>query len=394
MKILVLNCGSSSVKYQVFDMENKSVPAKGIVEEIGSDKAIVKYNPSQGEKSKTVEPIKNHEEALNLIIRTLMDPLKGVVKDESELLGVGHRVVHGGEKFSGSVLITEEVIREMEECIEFAPLHNPANLAGIAAARAVLNVPQVGVFDTAFHQSMPETAYLYAIPYEDYTDFGVRRYGFHGTSHYYVSREAAKMIGKPVEELKIVTCHLGNGASVAAVKEGKSVDTSMGFTPLEGLIMGTRSGDLDPFIPLYLMDKRGLSAAEMSDYLNKKSGIKGISGVGSDMREIELRWEHQTHDKAALAFEMFFYRVRKYIGSYCFAMGGADAIVFTGGIGERSPLGRKLALENLEQFGIEINDEENDKNAAFIGSGTIKVMVVPTDEELVIAEAVADIVSR
>lgn len=395
MKILVLNCGSSSVKYQLFDMSNESVIAKGIVEEIGSDKSIFKYKPSGGQEYKNIQPVKTHADALNLVLDILADPQKGVVKDRTEIVGVGHRVVHGGEKFSGSVKITAEVIKQMEECTEFAPLHNPPNLKGIEVA--MLNLPnavQAGVFDTAFHQQMPNTSYLYAIPYEDYEKYGIRRYGFHGTSHLFVSRKCAEILDRPVEELKLVVCHLGNGASVSAVKNGVSIDTSMGFTPLEGLIMGTRSGDMDPYIPLYLMQKKGMSPDEMSDYLNKKSGLKGIQGVTSDMRDIENAYLDKSDERSILAFEMFCYRVRKYIGSYAFAMGGVDAIVFTGGIGERSPIGRELMLSGLSQFGIELDKSANDKNELYISNGDVKVMVIPTNEELVIARETLQIIKN
>jgi len=395
MKILVLNCGSSSVKYQLIEMDDESVIAKGIIEEIGSEKSIVKYKPSNGQEHKNTQAVKTHEEALKIVIDTLMDPDIGVVKDKSEINGIGHRVVHGGEKFSGSVKITDEVIKQMEECTEFAPLHNPPNLKGIEAAMTNLpNCIQAGVFDTAFHQKMPKTSYLYAIPYEDYEQYGIRRYGFHGTSHLFVSGKCAEILGKKINDLKIITCHLGNGASVAAVKNGVSIDTSMGFTPLEGLIMGTRSGDIDPFVPLYLMEKRGMTHSQTSDYLNKKSGLKGINGKTSDMRDIENAYLDKSDEKSVLAFEMFCYRVRKYIGAYAFAMGGVDAIVFTGGIGERSPIGRELMLADLSQFGIELDKDANNKNDLYIGNGNVKVMVIPTNEELVIARETAAIISQ
>lgn len=397
MKVLVLNCGSSSVKYQLFEMDDESVIAKGIVEEIGSDRAIFKYKSFtvKPQDIKRIEPIKDHEAALGMVLNTLMDPEIGVVKDRSEIAAVGHRVVHGGESFSGSVLIDSEVIKKMNECTKFAPLHNPPNLKGIEAGMAQLpGVPQFGSFDTAFHQSMPPKAYLYGIPYEDYKEYGIRRYGFHGTSHYFVSHRAAEILGKPIEELKIVTCHLGNGASIAAVKNGVSIDTSMGFTPLEGLLMGTRSGDMDPYIPLYVMEQKGLSISETSNYLNKKSGLKGLTGKSSDMREVESAWQQKSDERSVLAFEMFAYRIRKYIGAYLFAMGGVDAIVFTGGIGEHSPDTRILALQDLESFGISIDREANDKNAQEIGTGSVRVLVVPTDEELVIARECVSLLNR
>ena len=345
----------------------------------------MQYKPTGGEPVKATLRIDNHEQALKWVIDTLMNPETGVVKDRSEIAGVGHRVVHGGEKFAKSVIIDKEVIKSLEDCTKFAPLHNPPNIKGIEAAKESLpDAVQTGVFDTAFHQTMPEKAYLYAIPVEDYREFGIRRYGFHGTSHKYVAERAAEMLGKPIEELRIVTCHLGNGASVPAVDKGRSVDTSMGFTPLEGLMMGTRSGDMDPYIPLFLMEARSMSAGEASNYLNKSCGLKGITGGDSDMRRVESGYK-AGEDKYRLAFEMFFYRVRKYIGSYVFAMGGADAIVFTGGIGEHSPEGREIALKGLEGLGIEIDDAANSKNALTIGEGRTKVFVIPTNEELAVA---------
>lgn len=385
MKILVLNSGSSSLKYQLFDMADESVIAKGIVEEVGSEKATVQYKPTVGNPVKATLPIENHEKALKWVIDTLMNPETGVVKDRKEIAGVGHRVVHGGEKFTKSVIADDEVVKGLWDCAKFAPLHTPPNIKGVEAAKDSLpDAVQVTVFDTAFHQTMPEKAFLYAIPYEDYKKFGVRRYGFHGTSHKYVAEKTAEYIGKPIEDLKIVTCHLGNGASITAVDGGRSVDTSMGFTPLEGLMMGTRSGDMDPYIPLFLMEEKGMTSKEASDYLNKQCGLKGITGGDSDMRRVESGYS--ANDPAyKTAYEIFFYRVRKYIGSYVFAMGGVDAIVFTGGIGEHAPIGRKIALSGLESFGISLVDEENDKNGFDIGNGKVKVLVVPTNEELAVA---------
>lgn len=385
MKILVLNSGSSSLKYQLFDMADESVIAKGIVEEVGSEKATVQYKPTVGNPVKATLPIENHEKALKWVIDTLMNPETGVVKDRKEIAGVGHRVVHGGEKFTKSVIADDEVVKGLWDCAKFAPLHTPPNIKGVEAAKDSLpDAVQVTVFDTAFHQTMPEKAFLYAIPYEDYKKFGVRRYGFHGTSHKYVAEKTAEYIGKPIEDLKIVTCHLGNGASITAVDGGRSVDTSMGFTPLEGLMMGTRSGDMDPYIPLFLMEEKGMTSKEASDYLNKQCGLKGITDGDSDMRRVESGYS--ANDPAyKTAYEMFFYRVRKYIGSYVFAMGGVDAIVFTGGIGEHAPIGRKIALSGLESFGISLVDEENDKNGFDIGNGKVKVLVVPTNEELAVA---------
>ncbi|MDQ7825631.1 MAG: acetate kinase [Candidatus Eremiobacteraeota bacterium] len=385
MKILVLNCGSSSVKFQLFAMTHEEVIAKGIVEEIGSANAIVRYKAINKDEHREIREVKDHEEALSWVIRTLLHPKYGVIKDESAIVGVGHRVVHGGETFSGSVPITKEVIKKMEECIEFAPLHNPPNLKGIEAATKMLpNSVQAGVFDTAFHQKMPPVAYIYGIPYDIYKRMGIRRYGFHGTSHLYVSHKAAEYMKKPIEFLKIVTCHLGNGDSMACVKGGTSIDTTMGFTPLEGLLMGTRCGDIDPYIPLYLMDKMQMTTEEMNSFLNKKCGLKGISGMTSDMREIE-EGLLQGNERCMLAFDIFCYRVRKYIGAYAFAMGGLDAVVFTGGIGEHSPLARQKILSDLIFAGIDIDDDKNEANELRIGKGKVEVFVIPTNEELVIA---------
>ncbi len=394
MKILVLNCGSSSVKYQLFDMSDESVIAKGIVEEVGSDHATVQYKPFQGQSINKKLRIDDHKQALKWVIDTLMDSENGVVKNKDEIIGVGHRVVHGGEKFADSVIIDEKVIKQLADCVKFAPLHNPPNIEGISAAQDSLpNAVQTGVFDTAFHQQMPETSYLYAMPYEDYVKLGIRRYGFHGTSHKYVAEQAASFLKRPLEELKIITCHLGNGASVTAVKNARSFDTSMGFTPLEGLMMGTRSGDMDPYIPLYLMEAKNMTIKETSDYLNKKCGLKGITGGDSDMRVVENGWKSGDKMKK-LAFEMFFYRVRKYIGAYAFAMNGADAIVFTGGIGEHSPEGREIALSGLEFFGITLDKEANKNNSLLIGDGKVKVLVIPTNEELAVARETVRLIGR
>lgn len=385
MKILVLNCGSSSVKFQLFNMENEEVLAKGIVEEIGSINAIVRYKPKGKEEMREVREVLNHENALKWVINTLLHPDYGVIKDKNDITGVGHRVVHGGDQFSGSVLINEKVIKKMEDCIEFAPLHNPPNLKGIeAASRTLPNAIQAGVFDTAFHYNMPEVAYIYGIPYEYYEKYRVRRFGFHGTSHFYVSRKAAEWMKKSIKELRIITCHLGNGASMAAVKFGASVDTTMGFTPLEGLLMGTRCGDLDPFLPLYFMEKENMSANKVNDFLNKKCGLKGISGTTNDMREIEAEAAKGSH-RHKLALSVFCYRIKKYIGAYAFAMGGLDAVVFTGGIGENSPEVRRMSLSDLSFMGIDMDYEKNRTNEREISTGKVKVLVVPTNEELVIA---------
>ncbi len=389
MKVLVLNCGSSSIKYQFFDTEKKDVLAKGLVERIGMSSAVLTHVPLGKEKIKIVGEILDHSIAIEYVIAVLLSPNHGVIKDKKEIDAVGHRVVHGGETFSGSVLITAEVMKALQDNIELAPLHNPPNIKGIQATQGHLpNIPQVAVFDTAFHSQMPSKAYLYGIPYELYKKHKIRRYGFHGTSHLYVANRAAEMLGKPINKLKIITAHLGNGCSIAAVDFGKSVDTSMGFTPLEGLLMGTRSGDMDPWVILYIMGKEGLTLAEANTLLNKHSGLLGISGESSDMREIEQAVS-EGNKKAKNAFDVFTYRIKKYIGAYTAAMGGLDALVFTGGIGENSDLVRKDVCANMEFLGIKINDEMNSnvKGETDISSADskVKVLRIPTNEELVIA---------
>ncbi len=397
MKVLVLNSGSSSVKYQVIEVEGEKVLAKGLVERIGLEGSRLKHRGAQGEIV-VEEEIKNHSEAIELILKYLSHPEYGAVKEPDEIGAVGHRVVHGGEKFSGSVLITDEVIQSIRECIPLAPLHNPANLAGILAAQEKLpGKPMVAVFDTAFHQTMPPHSYMYAIPYHIYQERRVRRYGFHGTSHRYVSARAASILGRPLQELKMITAHLGNGASMCAVKEGKSVDTTMGYTPLEGLYMGTRCGDLDPAVPLALQNQLRLTPQEVDHLLNKKSGMLGVSGISSDMRDLEEAAE-KGNPRAELALRMYAYKVKKYIGAYAAAMGGLDALVFTAGIGENSPLIREWSCEGLEFLGIEIDDELNRATIrgkeGIISKGKVKVLVVPTNEELVIARDTMEIVSR
>ncbi len=397
MKILVLNSGSSSVKYQVIDMEGERVLAKGLVERIGLAGSRLKHRRGQ-EEVVVEEEIKNHSEAIELILRYLSHPEYGAIRDPEEIAAVGHRVVHGGEKFSGSVLITDEVLQSIRECIPLAPLHNPANLAGILAAQEKLpGKPMVAVFDTAFHQTMPPHSYMYALPYEIYQERKVRRYGFHGTSHRYVSARAAFILGRPIQELKIITAHLGNGASMCAVKGGKSVDTTMGYTPLEGLYMGTRCGDLDPAVPLALQNQLRLTPQEVDHLLNKKSGMLGVSGISSDMRDLEEAAE-KGNPRAELALRMYAYKVKKYIGAYAAAMGGLDALVFTAGIGENSSLIRKWSCEGLEFLGIEIDDELNRVTVGgkegIISKGEVKVLVIPTNEELVIARDTMEIVSR
>jgi len=388
MKVLVINAGSSSLKYQLLDMDTESVLAKGLAERIGIDGSNVTYQPAGEEKIKIEEPLKDHKDALDIIIKKLVDPEVGVIESVDEIDAVGHRTVHGGEEFANSVVIDDNVIEKMKECSELAPLHNPANLIGIDAMQQLLpGVPEVAVFDTAFHQTMPEYAYIYALPYELYTDHHIRKYGFHGTSHHFVSIEAAKLLGKPVEDLKIITCHLGNGGSITAIDGGKSVDTSMGFTPLAGIEMGTRSGDVDPSILIYLQGK-GYSVDEVNDLLNKQSGALGVSGVSSDFRDIEDA-AAEGNKRAKLALDIFDYRVRCTIGAYVAAMDGVDAIVFTGGVGENSPSNRENICKGLSYLGITIDPEKNKvrgKNQIITTPDSkVTVMVVPTNEELMIA---------
>lgn len=389
MKVLVLNCGSSSIKYQFIDTTSKIALAQGMVERIGMSSAILTHQPHDREKIKIVGEILDHTIAIEYVVAVLLSKNHGVIKDKKEIDAVGHRVVHGGETFSGSVLITDQVMKALKDNIELAPLHNPPNIKGIQATKEHLpNTPQVGVFDTAFHVKMPPRAYLYGIPYELYKKYKIRRYGFHGTSHRYVSERAAAILDKPIENLKIITAHLGNGCSMAAVDGGRSVDTTMGFTPLEGLIMGTRSGDIDPSIILYIMAKEGLSLSEANTLLNKHSGLIGISGESSDMREIEEAVA-EGHKKAKYAFDVFTYRIKKYVGAYTAAMGGLDALVFTGGIGENSVMVRKDVCMNMEFLGIKFDElaNQNVKGECSISSSDskVKVLRIPTNEELVIA---------
>jgi acetate kinase len=398
MKILVINCGSSSLKYQVFNMEQEEVLAKGNVEKIGIDGSFIKYKNNKGFSSQDEHVIKDHSDAIKLVFAALTDENNGVIKDVNEINAIGHRVVHAGEKYASSVLITEDVKNALKECIELAPLHNPPNIVGIEACEEVMpNVQHVGVFDTAFHQSMPKTSYLYGLPYEYYKNYGVRRYGFHGTSHKYVANRAAKMLGKPASELNIITCHLGNGASITAVKNGKSFDTSMGFTPLEGLIMGTRCGDIDPAIIPFIMDKEKLNLDEVNDVMNKKSGVLGISGVSNDFRELEDA-ANEGHELAKIALETYAYRVRKYIGSYAAAMNGVDAIVFTAGIGENSNVIREMVCSDLSFLGVEIDPELNDQRGKELDvskdSAKVRVLVIPTNEELMIARDTKEIIEN
>ena len=389
MNILVLNSGSSSIKYQFIDTDNNDALAKGQIERIGMSSAVLTHTPKGKEKIKIVGEILDHTIAIEYVLAVLLSPNHGVIKDKSEIDAVGHRVVHGGEDFSGSVLITNKVMEVLKENIELAPLHNPANIKGIKATQAHLSTtPQIGVFDTAFHAKMPTHAYLYGIPYELYRRYKIRRYGFHGTSHRFVAQKAAEMLGKPYNELKIITAHLGNGGSLAAIDRGVSIDTSMGFTPLEGLLMGTRSGDLDPSIVTYVMGKEGLDVREMNALLNKHSGLIGVSGESSDMRELEEAVA-EGDKRAKSAFDIFTYRIKKYVGSYIAAMGGLDALVFTGGIGENSTEVRKAVCENMAYLGLELDLEKNniakDDMDISIETSKAKILRISTNEELVIA---------
>lgn len=397
MKILVLNCGSSSLKYQLIDMENEAVLCIGLVERIGIEGSVLKQEKDGVEGKLIVEqPMKNHQDAIKLVLDAVVDPQYGGVKDIKEVEAVGHRVVHGGEKFAGSVLITDEVKAALEECIELAPLHNPANIMGIEACEAILpGVPMVGVFDTAFHQTMPKSSYLYGLPHELYTKYGVRRYGFHGTSHRYVSQRAAAMLGKNIEDCKIITCHLGNGASVAAIDGGKSVDTSMGFTPLEGLIMGTRCGDIDAAILPFLMEKEGLDAKGLSDLMNKKSGVYGMTGISSDFRDIEDA-AAQNNELAQVALESYAKKVKKYIGSYAAEMNGVDAVVFTAGVGENGIDMRADIMANMDFLGMKLDEEANKvrgkERVISTEDSKVKILLIPTNEELMIARDTLELV--
>ncbi|HMU44323.1 MAG TPA: acetate kinase [Ignavibacteriaceae bacterium] len=396
MKILVLNCGSSSIKYQFIDTEQKIALAKGLVDRIGMTGAVLSHKRYNDDEIKIVGEILDHTIAVEYVLGVMLSKNHGVIEQKSDIEAVGHRVVHGGETFSDSVLINDEVMKVLHDNIELAPLHNPANIKGIqAVSRTLPDTPQVGVFDTAFHVKMPPKAYLYGIPYELYKKYKIRRYGFHGTSHLYVSQMAARALGKPIEDLKIVTAHLGNGCSMSAVNHGKSIDTTMGFTPLEGLLMGTRSGDLDPSLILYIMSKEGLTLGEAATLLNKHSGLIGISGESSDMREI-LAAMKDDQKRSKYAFDIFCYKIKKYLGAYAAAMGGLDAFVFTGGIGENSPEVRAEVCKDLEFLGIEIDELKNEEKRETISTDNsrVKVLRIPTNEELVIALDTAKIVSE
>lgn len=397
MKILVLNCGSSSLKYQLFDMERQEVMAKGLVERIGIDGSRIKHNKTGSEPVVKNATIPHHKEAIKLVLNELVEGKCSVLENLDELGAIGHRVVHAGEKFASSVLITKEVIDALEECVPLAPLHNPANLQGIEAMMDVLpEIPQVGVFDTAFHQTMPDHAYIYGVPYHYYEKYRVRRYGFHGTSHFYVANRTADILGKPVEDLKIVTCHLGNGSSITAVDGGISVDTSMGFTPSPGVIMGTRCGDIDPLLLNFICEEEGIDYKTIGHILNKESGILGLSGISSDLRDVEEAAE-QGNYRAELAQKVLYHGIRKYIGAYAAAMGGLDAVVFTAGIGENSAHAREKVCEGLEFLGIDIDPAKNnvrgEERVISSDNSRVKVLIVPTNEELVIARDTEKIVS-
>ena len=399
MKILVLNCGSSSIKYQLFNIETKEVLAKGGIEKIGLEDSFLKFNLPNGEKETIKTAIPERTTGVRLIIDVLTSEKYGVVKSISEIDAVGHRMVHGGEKFSASTLLTDEVLRDFVACNDLAPLHNPANMKGVDAVKAIApEMPQVGVFDTAFHQTMPDYAYMYAVPYELYEQYGVRRYGFHGTSHRYVTKRVLEITGMEAEGSRIITCHIGNGGSISAVKDGKSMDTSMGLTPLEGLMMGTRSGDIDAGAIPFIMDKLGLDTHGLSDLLNKKSGVAAVSGISMDMREVDAA-ANEGNKRAILANTMYAYRIKKYIGAYAAAMGGVDVIAFAGGVGENQGGIREASLEGLEFLGVELDKELNAKMRGeecvlSTPESKVKVLLIPTDEELMIASDTYEIVKN
>jgi len=394
MKILVINTGSSSLKYQLLEMEKEKLLSKGLVERIGSEGSIVNYTIGN-EKNKFQKDILNHTDAIKVVFDILTNPETGVIKDISEIQAVGHRVVHAGERYSGSALITEDVVDALEECAFFAPLHNPANIKGIKACQLVLpDVPMVGVFDTAFHQTMPDYAYMYALPYEMYVKYKIRRYGFHGTSHRYVSQVASQLLGK--KDSKIITCHLGNGASICAIRDGISIDTSMGHTPTGGLIMGTRCGDIDPALVPILENVEHLTAKQIDDVMNKKSGMLGVSGISNDFRDLEDAL-HNGNRRAKLALEMFDYRLKKFIGEYAIVLGGLDALVFTAGIGENDPETRYEACKGMEFMGLYLDEEKNAKTRSELAEislpeSKVKVYVIPTNEELMIARDTKEII--
>lgn len=396
MKILVLNCGSSSIKYKLYNMDDESVLAQGGVERIGLDEAFLKLTLPNGEKKTLMHDMSDHKEGVNFVFQTLLSKEYGAIKSLDEIDAVGHRIVQGGDLFEKSCIVTKEVEDGIESLCDLAPVHNAGHLKGIRAVDHLMpTVPQVTVFDNAFHSTMPDYAYLYAVPYEIYEKYHVRRYGFHGTSHRYVSHRLAELLGKDIKDLKIITCHIGNGASVAAIKDGKVMDTSMGLTPLAGVMMGSRSGDIDASAVTYIMEKLGKKPQEMADYLNKESGVLGISGISSDMRDVENA-ANEGNERAKLALKMYFYRIKKYIGAYAAAMGGVDAIAFTAGVGENQIDMRKESCEGLEFLGIKIDDAKNNTRGKEAEISTddskVKVWVVPTDEEIVIARDTMNLV--
>lgn len=399
MKILVLNCGSSSVRYKLIKIDDESIIARGKIERIGMHNSILSHHPSDRKDIKKVMEVLDHNKAIEVLINTLLDPEYGVIKDKAEIAAIGHRVVHGGEKFAKSSLITDEVKADIKDCFDLAPLHNHHNFSGIEAIEKFLpGIPQVAVFDTSFHQTMPAHSYIYALPYAEYKKYGIRRYGFHGTSHRYVAERSAELVKKSLDELKIITCHLGNGCSITAIDKGKSVDTSMGFTPLEGLVMGTRCGDIDPAIVIHILSKAGLSLSEVDALLNKHSGLDGISGISNDMREI-IHEVDAGNKRAQLALDIFTYRLKKYIAAYAGAMGGVDIIVFTAGIGENVPRVREQSCQGLEFMGMKIDKNKNEQTIAKLGevsdsSSKVKIFCIPTNEELIIARDTARIIKE
>lgn len=390
MKIFVVNCGSSSIKYQLIDMKDESVIAKGLVERIGIEGSVLTHTPAGKDKVRLESAIPDHVDGIKKVLAALVDPNHGVIKSMDEIDAVGHRVVHGGEIFNESVVITDEVLKQIEDLSDMAPLHQPANVAGIRACQKLMpNTPQVAVFDTAFHQTMPPVAYMFGVKYEEYKDYGIRKYGFHGTSHKYVSGVAAKMLGKDIKDTKIITCHLGNGSSITAIDGGKSVDTSMGFTPLDGVLMGTRTGSIDPAVVPVLMQKKGLDAAGVDKYMNKECGVLGVSDVSSDFRDLEDA-AAKGNERAKLALDMFCYQVKRYIGAYAAAMGGVDAIVFTAGVGENDIHTRQQVCSGLEFLGVKLDADRNNVRGKATeisaADSKVKVFLIPTNEELAIAQ--------
>lgn len=397
MKVLVLNCGSSSIKYQLFDMTDTSVLTKGLVDKIGMNGATLTNHRNDGDSVRLEGEIIDHQQGIEYVLGVITSQKHGSIESIEEIKAVGHRVVHGAEKFHSSVFITDEVIQQMENCVELAPLHNPPNLKGIYAMKSLLpNIPQCGVFDTAFHQTMPAYAYMYALPYSLYKKYGVRRYGFHGASHRFVSKKASEVLNVNYEDLKIISCHLGNGASITAIKGGLSVDTTMGLTPVEGLMMGTRVGDVDAGALTFIMNKEEIGVNQLNTLINKQSGVLGVSGVSSDMREVEIA-AADGHERAQLSLEMYYYRVKKYIGAYAAAMGGVDVIIFTGGVGENAIDARKDMVSGLEFLGAELDETKNKIRGKLAivskDESKCKIMVIPTDEELVIAQDTMQIIN-